>query len=38
MTNEKAFTSWYQGGIRAYDFGNVRDGNPAEGDLQEIAA
>ena len=37
LTNDKAFTSWYQSGIRAYDFGNIREGNPSEGTLEQIA-
>lgn len=37
LTNDKAVTSWYQSGIRAYDFSTVRTGAPDEGELDEIA-
>lgn len=37
LTNDKAVTSWYQSGIRAYDFSSVRVGDPGEGELDEIA-
>jgi hypothetical protein len=37
LLNNKAFTSWYQSGVRAYDFSNIREGNPSEGKLEKIA-
>lgn len=38
LTNDKAFTSWYQAGIRAYDFSSFRDGDPHVGELVQLAA
>jgi hypothetical protein len=38
LTNDKLFTAWYQGGIRAYDFSSIREGDGDEGSLDEIAA
>ena len=37
LTNDKAFTSWYQAGVRAYDLSGFRDGDPADGEMVEIA-
>lgn len=37
-TNDKAFTSWYQAGIRAYDLSSFREGDPTAGEMVEIAA
>lgn len=37
-TNDKAFTSWYQSGVRAFDLSSFRDGDPADGELVEIAS
>ena len=38
LTNDKLFTAWYQGGIRAYDFGSIRAQDGEGGELAEIAA
>lgn len=37
-TNDKAFTSWYQAGVRAFDLRSFREGDPTEGELVEIAS
>lgn len=37
LTNDKMFTAWYQAGIRAYDFTDVREGDPGAGEFDEIA-
>ena len=38
-TNDKLFTSWYQGGIRAFDLSQFRDGDATQDDeMVQIAA